>query len=196
VSRWQYSRQNLSFKRADFVLELAKVFNVSLGFAAIRFRELCGQSPGVALLSVLRKEHLRVYQQSLGHLKPRSVTIEQAEELGLAFELLPTYSAEGYALPNVGRKLRAERSTAVWVTQPRASLGFDQSPDHLEGLLWQLGPRGCRSPFRRVCTKHGFPPRSCCIVLQSRFLPGHAAREVYKSHGSHSTARGGQLRAQ
>ena len=52
-------------------------------------------------------------------------TIEQASELGLQFELLPTYRDEGYELKKIGDKIRRS-GTALWITQPRAALGFNQ----------------------------------------------------------------------
>lgn len=68
-------------------------------------------------------------------------TVEQAEQLHLRFDLLPTYQSCSYRLPDVHRTLH-RGNVALWLTQPRASLGFNQSCRNLESLLSQLGPKG------------------------------------------------------
>jgi len=65
-------------------------------------------------------------------------TIEQAQEIGLQFELLPSYWQDGYALRNVGRKINRSE-IALWITQPRAALGFDQSYKVLKHWGRQFG---------------------------------------------------------
>jgi len=62
-------------------------------------------------------------------------TIEQAVELGLKFELVPTYARDGFELPKLASIWRDQSSTALWVTQPRASLGFNQSLAAFENFL-------------------------------------------------------------
>ncbi len=66
-------------------------------------------------------------------------TIEQATEIGLPFQLVPTYRAEDYRLPDLRKWIPSRTKVALWVTQPRASLGFDQRPDELTRLLDRLG---------------------------------------------------------
>jgi aspartate/methionine/tyrosine aminotransferase len=68
-------------------------------------------------------------------------TIEQAREVGLQVELLPTYRNDGYELRNVGSKLRHPQ-IGLWITQPRAALGFDQSCDTVGRWARQIGQRG------------------------------------------------------
>lgn len=69
-------------------------------------------------------------------------TIEQATILGIHFELIPTYPQDGYALPDLCRKIRNDPTTVVWLTQPRASLGFDQPHELIARLLRQIGSGG------------------------------------------------------
>jgi len=65
-------------------------------------------------------------------------TIEQAEELGMPFELIPTYRGSEYKLPDLSNRLKECSDIALWLTQPRASLGFNQSTTTLTGLLSDL----------------------------------------------------------
>jgi histidinol-phosphate/aromatic aminotransferase/cobyric acid decarboxylase-like protein len=69
-------------------------------------------------------------------------TIQQAEEIGLRFELIPTYRTENYGLPDLKTKLCRTSATAVWLTQPRASLGFNQPTGLIRVLLERLGNHG------------------------------------------------------
>jgi aspartate/methionine/tyrosine aminotransferase len=70
-------------------------------------------------------------------------TLEQAEQIGLHFDLIPTYFADNYRVPDLRRWFRKSSPLALWLTQPRASLGFNQSPKVIEKMLEMLGPRGC-----------------------------------------------------
>ena len=69
-------------------------------------------------------------------------TLEQAQQIGVRFDLIPTYFDDGYELPNLQERGRKSSPVAVWLTQPRASLGFDQSRKAAERLLERLGPHG------------------------------------------------------
>ena len=64
-------------------------------------------------------------------------SIEQAIELGLSVELVPTFRRTDYMLPDV-KRLLGTSDTALWLTQPRASLGFDQSQDLVIRILQTL----------------------------------------------------------
>jgi aspartate/methionine/tyrosine aminotransferase len=68
-------------------------------------------------------------------------TIEQAQDLGLQVELLPTYKHDNYKLLNICGKLR-HRQIALWVTQPRAALGFNQSVEDIIEFAKILAHRG------------------------------------------------------
>jgi histidinol-phosphate/aromatic aminotransferase/cobyric acid decarboxylase-like protein len=65
-------------------------------------------------------------------------SIDQATQIGLACDLVPTYRIDGYSLPPLDRWFRDDVSVAVWLTQPRASLGFNQPPELVEAILSQL----------------------------------------------------------
>lgn len=69
-------------------------------------------------------------------------TIEQAQLLGVPFELIPTYHDSDYSLPVLDSKIESTPMTVVWLTQPRATLGFDQSPEMINQLLRKIGRRG------------------------------------------------------
>jgi histidinol-phosphate/aromatic aminotransferase/cobyric acid decarboxylase-like protein len=66
-------------------------------------------------------------------------TIEQAEQIALNIELIPTYFVDGYRLPDFLQRERASRPLAIWLTQPRASLGFNQSHEVINRILEELG---------------------------------------------------------
>jgi DNA-binding transcriptional MocR family regulator len=69
-------------------------------------------------------------------------TIEQAALLRIPFQLLPTYRDQNYRLPDLGQYMSRNLPTAIWLTHPRASLGFDQPHKLIRALLEQAGPRG------------------------------------------------------
>lgn len=69
-------------------------------------------------------------------------TVEQAQILGMPFELIPTYHSSNYSLPFLNDRIRRAPMTVVWLTQPRASLGFDQSHEVIHDLLRKVGHRG------------------------------------------------------
>jgi DNA-binding transcriptional MocR family regulator len=66
-------------------------------------------------------------------------TIEQAEALGIQVDLVPTYRRDGYSLPELSPRIGLD-SVAVWLTQPRASLGFDQPRELMLRILSSLTP--------------------------------------------------------
>ena len=65
-------------------------------------------------------------------------TIEQAVELGIPFELLPTYRCNEYALPALEQR---GGPVAVWLTQPRALIGSNQECRTVAALLEGLRKR-------------------------------------------------------
>jgi hypothetical protein len=67
-------------------------------------------------------------------------TVEQAMQIRLRFDLLPTYHRQDYELPDLGASLR--KGAALWLTQPRASLGFNQPFRVVQTLLKQVGSDG------------------------------------------------------
>jgi hypothetical protein len=66
-------------------------------------------------------------------------TIEQTGEIGLRFDLSSTYREDGYALRDVGKTLGSDSHIALWITQPRASLGFDQAHTEIISFLEKFG---------------------------------------------------------
>jgi histidinol-phosphate/aromatic aminotransferase/cobyric acid decarboxylase-like protein len=67
-------------------------------------------------------------------------SIDQASHLGLDCGLVPTYRRNGYSLPPLNPWIREESNIAIWITQPRASLGFNQPLEFIETLLRHLPP--------------------------------------------------------
>lgn len=66
-----------------------------------------------------------------------SVTINQAEHLGLDYELLPTYKKDGFRID--GSRIESRTSScALWLTHPRISLGTNQSLDDILRLAERL----------------------------------------------------------
>ncbi|HEX3463787.1 MAG TPA: aminotransferase class I/II-fold pyridoxal phosphate-dependent enzyme [Candidatus Elarobacter sp.] len=65
--------------------------------------------------------------------------IEQLSVLGMDFDLIPTYRRNGYAIPDIEKVLSTEGPFALWMTQPRASLGFNQPRDLVEMVLTGIG---------------------------------------------------------
>jgi histidinol-phosphate/aromatic aminotransferase/cobyric acid decarboxylase-like protein len=68
------------------------------------------------------------------------VTVNQARQLGYRVVLVPTYYEEGFVLTVDHELLRRDGPVVMWLTQPRMSLGFDQSEEHVENLLSALSP--------------------------------------------------------
>ena len=52
---WRASLEGGSFSKSDFVLKLADRFDISLNFAGVRFKEVCGPRAGVGLLNIPEK---------------------------------------------------------------------------------------------------------------------------------------------
>ena len=70
-----------------------------------------------------------------------AVTMNQAESLGMRVVMLPTRKSEGFRA-NFTRELIAQQSPcAIWLTQPRMSLGFDQTPADIAEMLGMLSDR-------------------------------------------------------
>jgi histidinol-phosphate/aromatic aminotransferase/cobyric acid decarboxylase-like protein len=68
-------------------------------------------------------------------------TVEQARELDMKAELVPTYLRDSYAMPDDICRTRGDEPFALWLTQPRGSLGFDQDRTLIERWIRELGPR-------------------------------------------------------
>lgn len=64
-------------------------------------------------------------------------SLHQARSLALLTSVVPTFRSSRYSLPHSQLPLAAD-GTAFWLTQPRAGLGFDQTPDELRQLLRSL----------------------------------------------------------
>jgi DNA-binding transcriptional MocR family regulator len=62
-------------------------------------------------------------------------TLEQAEEMLFEVGLVPTYRRDRYELPDVTEMLRNGPNSALWLTQPRVALGWNQPIAHLERVL-------------------------------------------------------------
>jgi len=66
------------------------------------------------------------------------VTINQAKHLGLSVLLCPTYTKYNYQIDLEALNLERLSPCALWLTQPRMSLGFDQSIPSIESALDKL----------------------------------------------------------
>jgi histidinol-phosphate/aromatic aminotransferase/cobyric acid decarboxylase-like protein len=62
-------------------------------------------------------------------------TVEQAELLNMKIHLLPTFARDAYRLPIPKHWQRSKISSILWLTQPRASLGFNQDIDLLQSII-------------------------------------------------------------
>lgn len=91
-------------------------------------------------------------------------TIEQAGEIGLRFDLSATYREDGYALRAIGKTLRSDSHVALWITQPRAALGFDQPHAEIISLLEKLGRK--RWLVTDEVTDQSFPAHMGKIVAR------------------------------
>lgn len=96
-----------------------------------------GTAASMAILLVLRDVGVRsiVFETPLYF-----ASLQQARSLGLSTVVVPTSQADGYLLRPPQLPLTAPDS-AFWFTQPRAGLGFDQSPDALREILRALRER-------------------------------------------------------
>jgi hypothetical protein len=95
------------------------------------------------------------------------ITIEQAWVLGINVILLPSYQEEGFSI-NWSRVLSRRRTrSAIWLTQPRMSLGYNQSPEEVLRLSEELDPE----EFMIIdeATEQMYPShlRETCSVPQS-----------------------------
>jgi DNA-binding transcriptional MocR family regulator len=97
-----------------------------------------GGSASLVILAALKEQGIkRVLFETPAYFG----TIEQAYQLEIAYELIPTYRRDMYALPSLVAELSDDKPTAVWLTQPRASLGFNQPMPMLEELLRTMSTR-------------------------------------------------------
>jgi len=92
-------------------------------------------------------------------------SIEQSEQLELPITLLPTYRRDSYRLPTPFARPRRGYPSAVWLTQPRAFLGFNQDRADVAAISRQLGPSG----FLVVdeATDQSFPAHLCNLPSDS-----------------------------
>jgi DNA-binding transcriptional MocR family regulator len=93
----------------------------------------CASLVTLAMLKELRVKHVLFETPSYFG------TIEQASELGIDYSLIPTYRSDGYALPPLKARITKNSHLALWITQPRASLGYNQSITTLRNILERLG---------------------------------------------------------
>jgi histidinol-phosphate/aromatic aminotransferase/cobyric acid decarboxylase-like protein len=68
-----------------------------------------------------------------------SVTVNQAKHFSCKVVLCPTYYADGFAIGDLAIPA-TERPVALWLTQPRMSLGFNQDLALVERLRLKLSP--------------------------------------------------------
>ncbi len=119
---------------------IAKLLTAWDGYA-IRPTEftLC-QSGAMASLITLITLRNRGVKRIIFETPSYFASIEQAAEIGLEISLVPTFRRNEYSLPALEAWLLDGNNVAIWLTQPRASLGFNQSIDVLMKLLDGLGP--------------------------------------------------------
>lgn len=89
----------------------------------------------ILLLVVLRRRGIR---KIIFETPAYGVTIKQAEHFGLKALLLPTYKADDFLLRLPSNTIEHHTPCALWVTQPRMSLGYNQDPTHLLALKNRL----------------------------------------------------------
>lgn len=68
------------------------------------------------------------------------VTINQAKHLGLDTDLIPTYIDESFRLEKDRVRRSVNKNSALWLTQPRMSLGVDQRPEYVAELARSMPP--------------------------------------------------------
>jgi len=90
------------------------------------------------ILVVLRRRGVRtIVFETPGY----AVTMNQAEYLGFSTVLIPSYRADNFQTTIVDRVPRS-RPCAVWITQPRMSLGINQRVDEVKQIVNNLGAEG------------------------------------------------------
>ncbi len=67
--------------------------------------------------------------------------IAQANELKQKVKLIPTYKATDFKLEISKSMIREHSPCAVWICQPKMSLGYDHDVKFVENLLDSLGPQ-------------------------------------------------------
>jgi histidinol-phosphate/aromatic aminotransferase/cobyric acid decarboxylase-like protein len=68
------------------------------------------------------------------------VTIEQAFTLGFKVVLLPSYEEDNFSINWPKALGRRPTQSALWLTQPRMSLGYNQAPEEILRLSEELSP--------------------------------------------------------
>lgn len=109
----------------------------TVGFDGLTLCPSCGNA-SLITLATLKEMGASILFETPAYF----ATIEQAQILGVPFELIPTYHNSEYSLPVLDSKIRDVPVPVVWLTQPRASLGFDQSKEMVHRLLRKIGRRG------------------------------------------------------
>lgn len=106
--------------------------------------------------------------------------VEQTDLIGLTTDLVPTFRGTGYLLPTFATRPRGKQRMALWLTQPRFALGYDQSPDHLLNVLQEIaGNRGYliidevmdQSFPAKLSILNGIPQSSSLIRIRSLVKP-------------------------
>ena len=69
-----------------------------------------------------------------------AVTINQAVQAAFNVVLLPTYQADGFRCAVSSELAESSSPCALWLTQPRMSLGYDQSVDDVITMIDAVGP--------------------------------------------------------
>ncbi|HEV7644222.1 MAG TPA: aminotransferase class I/II-fold pyridoxal phosphate-dependent enzyme [Pyrinomonadaceae bacterium] len=69
------------------------------------------------------------------------VTVNQARLSGHKVVLVPTYYANNFRFDFEPDKLRSESPIAIWMTQPKMSLGYNQELEHIKILLEKLSSK-------------------------------------------------------
>lgn len=70
-----------------------------------------------------------------------AVTVNQTKYLGLRARLIPTYLESEFRAPITEDLVRRNSPCAIWLTQPRMSLGYDQPVDYIAALRCLLSPQ-------------------------------------------------------
>lgn len=98
---------------------------------------LC-HSVSICTLTVMLALRQRGIRTVLFETPVYSVTVRQAASLGLSPVQIPTYRRDGYRARITPELIREHSPCAVWITQPRMSLGYDQSPEEIARIVEAL----------------------------------------------------------
>jgi histidinol-phosphate/aromatic aminotransferase/cobyric acid decarboxylase-like protein len=87
------------------------------------------------LVAIRRRGVKQIFFETPGY----AVTVNQAEYFGFRPVMIPTFRAEKFQ-SDMARFVPSSVPSAIWITQPRMSLGTNQSAEDIQRILERLGP--------------------------------------------------------